>query len=142
VSEKRARKTVCAALGLQREGSRIRTVLNDAIGHLPATVVRRDGFLYPRVYEASVRISGDDNSSHREMADIPPPEIALAAREILREDGLLPPDDLEREVVTLFRGQTTNVTSKAREPVSRAIESEISGGRIRVLSDGRLSLAQ
>jgi len=108
VEVSRACRDVAAAFGVERLTQRARARVQDALGALRPDARPReiDGFFWRPDQElaryASFRVPDPDDPSPRRAEEIPPIEIANAARWILASDVSLPAEDLEREVARLF----------------------------------------
>ena len=92
----------------------------------------------PEQYER-FRVAGDDPESRRDARDLPPEEVANAARYVLHQQGSLPLEDLVKETARLLGYQRTGV--QVDQACRRGIDRLIEKGLVRNL-EGMVVTAQ
>ena len=101
--------------------------------------VERNGrtFIWPATLDIgsfdSFRVNGDEEDARRAASDIPPEEIAAAARHVLRAQISLPRDELIREVARLLGFQRLGQAVELH--VSAGIDFLLESGTVRVADD-------
>ena len=114
-------RKVIAAWGISRVGSKISAYLDSLFAELayPTMVYDDDCFFW--LPEQNPATHATYRSFHNQPNYIPPEEIAVAAQEVLRQQGSLPHDDLLREVAHLlgFSRLTPSVVTALERGVSK-----------------------
>lgn len=113
-------RKVIAAWGITRVGSKISSYFETLFAELgyPQRIYADDIFLWLPEQDPSKH--GTYRSFHTQPNYIAPEEIAVAAREVIAQQGTLPHDDLLREVAHLFgfNRLSTNVVAAIERTVS------------------------
>ena len=114
-------RKVIAAWGISRVGSKISAYLDSLFAELayPTMVYDDDCFFW--LPEQNPTTHATYRSFHNLPNYVPPEEIAVAAQEVLRQQGSLPHDDLLREVAHLlgFSRLTPSVVTALERGVSK-----------------------
>ena len=114
-------RKVIAAWGISRVGSKISAYLDSLFAELayPTMVYGDDCFFW--LPEQNPTTHATYRSFHNLPNYVPPEEIAVAAQEVLRQQGSLPHDDLLREVAHLlgFSRLTPSVVTALERGVSK-----------------------
>lgn len=105
VSQALLYRRVLNSYALTRSGPRIARFVQETLAGLPVLSSDQDGMPFYRIKawrdDGSYRV-GQSEESRREAKDLPYPEIANAACEVLRSQFGLPKEDLARETAKLF----------------------------------------
>jgi len=141
IAPERAFKLITKAWGVrgvQRVGHRIRAHFEEAFPYLPPTVRVEGDSILPKPYQPAILRPGPDPAEQREFVHVPKPELLLAIRTLLEQNGVMSRAELERAVTGLY-----NVAAalRAREWLSQVIEEAVRQGLI-ALIDHRVQLLQ
>lgn len=138
IAQERAFKLITKAWDVQRVGHRIRARFEEAFSLLPPGLKVEGDFILPKPYQPAILRPGTNPTEQREFVHVPMPELLLAIRTLLEQNGVMSRAELERAVTGLY-----NVAAalRAREWLSQVIEEAVHTGLI-ALMDHRVQLIQ
>jgi hypothetical protein len=136
IARERAFRLVASAWGTHRIGHRIRGNFDEACARLAGQVTFDGEFILPIPYEPTFLRPGADASVRRDFVHVPPGELLLVVRCLLKRNGVMARAELEREVTGMYDARAA---LNARTWLSEILERGVREGLI-ALGENRVEL--